>query len=495
MGDFILAIDQGTTSTRAILLNRELHIVGKVSRELRQIYPKPGWVEHNPDEIWDTVVRTIEELIATTRINPSDIAAIGITNQRETTIMWEKQDSSPVFNAIVWQCRRSAGICNKLRSKGLEKVIKKRTGLVIDPYFSGTKMMWLLDNVQGLRRKSVKGEIAFGTVDSWLLWKLTGGACHFTDVSNASRTMLMNLKTLDWDEAILDEMDIPPAILPEIKPTSGVLGYTSGIRFLPDGIPVASMVGDQQAALFGQCCFEKATSKCTYGTGAFLLMNTGGEIKYSKHNLLSSVGWKIGKKTVYVLEGSAFIAGAAVQWLRDGLGIISSTSEFEKLLSEVRDPAGVMFVPAFSGLGAPYWDSSAKGVLCGLTRGTTRAHIARATMEGIAMQIYDLFTTMEEDANKKIKIMKVDGGASLNNYLMQFQSDMLDVEIVRPNIVETTAVGAGMLAGLAVGIWHNMDELRQIWKQDRAFYPQMPMSQRRNMIKRWRDTVKKSRCE
>jgi len=493
MANFILAIDQGTTSTTVMLVDRELNVVGKVSRELRQIYPKPGWVEHNPDEIWESVIKAIEELLTLTKIQGNDIAAIGITNQRETTVLWNRIDSTPVFNAIVWQCRRTTNICDKLKSRGFEKEVKKRTGLVIDPYFSATKIMWLLDNIQGLRRKAQKGEISFGTVDSWLLWKLTNRTCHFTDVSNASRTMLMNIKKLEWDETILKELSIPPSILPEIKPTSCIYGYTDGLKVLPDGIPVASMVGDQQAALFGQCCFERATSKCTYGTGAFLLMNCGGEVVYSKHNLLTSVGWKIDKKCIYVLEGSAFIAGALVQWLRDGLGIISSSSEFEALHNSVRDSGGVMFVPALTGLGAPYWDSKARGIITGITRGTTKAHIARAAMEGIALQIYDLFKTIENDSGKKIRVMKVDGGASVNNTLMQYQADLLDVEIVRPKIVETTALGAAMLAGLGVGMWKNLDELRSVWKEDRVFYPQMPVSQRKNILRKWNDAVKKAR--
>lgn len=493
MANLVLAIDQGTTSTTVMLVDRELNVVGKVSKELRQIYPKPGWVEHNPEEIWETVVKAIEELLATTKRSGSDIAAIGITNQRETTILWNRIDSNPVFNAIVWQCRRTASICDKLKAKGLEKEIKKRTGLVIDPYFSSTKIIWLLDNIQGLRRRAQKGEISFGTVDSWLLWKLTNGTCHFTDVSNASRTMLMNLKTLEWDDLLLKALGIPPSILPEIKPTACIYGYTDGVKVLPDGIPIASLVGDQQAALFGQTCFERATSKCTYGTGAFLLMNCGSEIINSRHNLLTSVGWKIDKKTTYVLEGSAFNAGAIVQWLRDGLGIIASSSEFESLHNSVRDSGGVIFVPALTGLGAPYWDSNARGIICGITRGTTKAHIARAAMEGIALQIYDLYRTMEEDSRKKIKVMKVDGGASVNNTLMQFQADILDVEIVRPKIVETTALGAAMLAGIAVGIWKNLDELRNVWKEDRAFYPQMPMSQRKNILRKWSEAIKKAR--
>ncbi len=493
MANFVLAIDQGTTSTTVMLLDKNLNVAGKVSKELRQIYPKPGWVEHNPEEIWETVVKAIEELLAVTKIQATEIAAIGITNQRETTVLWNRIDSTPVFNAIVWQCRRTANICDKLKAKGLEKEVRKRTGLVIDPYFSATKIMWLLDNIQGLRRRAQKGEISFGTVDSWLLWKLTNGTCHFTDVSNASRTMLMNLKRLEWDDILMKAFGIPPGILPEIKPTSCVYGYTDGVKVLPDGIPIASLVGDQQAALFGQCCFERATSKCTYGTGAFLLMNCGSEIIYSKHNLLTSVGWKIDKKTTYVLEGSAFIAGALVQWLRDGLGIISSSSEFETLHNSVSDSGGVMFVPALTGLGAPYWDSRARGIITGLTRGTTKAHIARAAMEGIALQIYDLFKTMEADAHKKIKIMKVDGGASVNNTLMQFQADLLDIEIVRPKIVETTALGAAMLAGLGVGFWKNLDELRNAWKEERAFYSQMPMSQRKNILRKWTEAVKKTR--
>lgn len=493
MANLVLAIDQGTTSTTVMLLDKNLNIVGKVSRELKQIYPKPGWVEHNSEEIWETVVKSIEELLAVTKISSSEIAAIGITNQRETTVLWNRIDSTPVFNAIVWQCRRTANICDKLKAKGVEKEVRKRTGLVLDPYFSATKIMWLLDNIQGLRRRASKGEIAFGTVDSYLLWRLTRGTCHFTDVSNASRTMLMNLKKLEWDEVLIKTFGIPPSILPEIKPTSCVYGYTDGMKVLPDGIPIASMAGDQQAALFGQCCFERATSKCTYGTGAFLLINCGSEIVYSKRNLLTSVGWKINKKTIYVLEGSAFIAGALVQWLRDGLGIISSSSEFETLHNSVHDSGGVVFVPALTGLGAPYWDSKARGIITGLTRGTTKAHIARAAMEGVALQIYDLFKTIESDAHKKIKIMKVDGGASVNNTLMQFQADLLDVEIVRPKIVETTALGAAMFAGLGVGLWKNLDELRNAWKDDRSFYPQMPMSQRKNIIKRWVQAVKKTR--
>jgi len=485
MPELICVIDAGTTSTRALIFDKKLNIKGKGSQEFRQIYPRPGWVEHNPAEIWRATLKAISSALKSGRIKPSDIAAIGITNQRETTVLWERKNSRPVANAIVWQCRRTAGVCHDLKRKGYEKLFKKKTGLVLDPYFSGTKIQWLLNTVPGLRARANKGNIAFGTVDTWLLWNLTNGRAHATDVSNASRTLLMNLTTLDWDKQLMKILTIPRQILPEIRSSSEIYGRTKGLPMLPDGIPIAGIAGDQQSALFGQMCFDKGSAKCTFGTGSFLLMNIGEKPIFSRHGLITTVAWKIGDKTTYALEGSAFIAGAAVQWLRDSLGIISSSSEVEGLARSVKDSGGVVFVPALAGLGAPHWRPEARGIISGITRATTKAHLARATLEGIAFQNHDLLQAMKDDTGLRIKTLRVDGGACANNLLMQFQSDILNARIQRPHILEITALGAALLSGLGVGIWKNLDQLRKVGRIERTFNPSMPPSRRKAALLRW----------
>lgn len=493
MGKFLLAIDQGTTGNTAIILSDQLEVLAKVNREFPQIYPQPGWVEHNPEDIWNGVAEVVKIAISEAGIDPSEIAAIGITNQRETTIVWEKSTGKPLYNAIVWQCRRTTPICEELQREGKEEIIREKTGLVIDPYFSGTKLKWLLDNVDGLRKKAEKGEALFGTVDSFLVFRLTGGEVHVTDVSNASRTLLMNIHTLQWDEELLDLLTVPAEMLPEIRPSSQVYGYTKELDFLPDGIPVAGMAGDQQSALFGQVCFEEGEAKCTYGTGSFTLMNTGTKPVASKHGLLTTVAWQLeGGEVYYALEGSAFIAGAAVQWLRDGLGIIKSAPEIEELAKQVDDTEGVVFVPALTGLGAPYWRPQARGIIRGINRGTTAAHIARATLEGIALQNHDIIRAMEDDLGEKLKELKVDGGASQNDLLMQMQADFLQATIVRPKIIETTGLGAALLAGLAVGIWKSQEEVRSVWKEDKKFTPQMDPIKVQEKLAIWQEAVEKA---
>jgi len=487
-----MAIDQGTTGTTVVLLDRELNVRSKVNNEFPQHYPQPGWVEHSPEEIWACTVKTIEEAIRSADADPEKIAAIGITNQRETTVLWDRTTGESVHKAIVWQDRRTAPFCAALKKKKLEPKIKKKTGLVLDPYFSGTKITWILDHVSGLRKRAATGEIAFGTIDCYLAWKLTGGKVHVTDVSNASRTLLMNLQTLSWDPELLKIFRVPATILPLICPSSEVYGYTSGIDGLPDGIPVAGIAGDQQAALFGQACFNAGEAKCTYGTGSFLLMNTGNKIVHSKAGMLTTVGWKLNGQVTYALEGSAFIAGAAVQWLRDGLKMLHHSSEIESLASSVPDSGGVTFVPGFVGLGAPHWRPSARGLISGMTRGTTMAHIARATLEGIAFLQYDILEAMQKDLGKKLKILKVDGGACVNNLLMQFQSDILGVKLVRPKMIETTALGAAFLAGLAVGLWKDQKEIAAHWKEDRSFTPQMPKKEVASHLARWHEAVKRA---
>ncbi len=493
MKDLILSIDQGTTGTTVLLLDHDLTILSKVNNEFPQHYPQPGWVEHDPEEIWQCTVKTIEEAIRAGDIDPGRIAGIGITNQRETTVLWDRATGTPVHKAIVWQDRRTAAFCEKLKNKKLEPKIKKKTGLVLDPYFSGTKIAWLLDHIPGLRTKAVQGQIAFGTIDTFLTWRLTGGKAHVTDVSNASRTLLMDLKTLSWDPELLKIFRVPASLLPSIESSSQIYGYTSGIDGLPDGIPVAGIAGDQQAALFGQACFKEGEAKCTYGTGSFLVMNTGKKIVHSRSGMLTTVAWKINGQITYALEGSAFIAGAAVQWLRDGLKMIHRSSEIEGLAATVPDSGGVVFAPAFVGLGAPHWRPEARGAITGMTRGTTAAHIARAVLEGIAFLQHDILTAMQKDLGKKLKILKVDGGASVNKLLMQFQSDILGVTLVRPKMIETTALGAAFLAGLAVGLWKNQDEIARSWKKDKNFRPQiskMSKQQVANHLARWHKAVK-----
>ena len=492
MKDLIMAIDQGTTGTTVMLLGIDLTIRAKVNNEFPQHYPEPGWVEHDPEEIWQCTVKTIEEALRSADADPARIAAIGITNQRETTVIWDRKTGQAIHKAIVWQDRRTASTCQRLKKRGLEGKIRKKTGLVLDPYFSGTKIAWILDNVPDARRRAMNGELAFGTIDTFLAWRLTGGKAHVTDVSNASRTLLMNLQTLQWDPELLKIFRVPADLLPMIRSSSEVYGNTLGVDGLLDGIPVAGIAGDQQSALFGQACFSAGEAKCTYGTGSFLLMNTGKKIVHSRSGMLTTVAWKINGNISYALEGSAFIAGAAVQWLRDGLHMIHRSSEVEGLAATVPDSGGVTFVPAFVGLGAPHWRPSARGAITGMTRGTTAAHIARACLEGIAFLQRDILEAMQKDLGNKLKILKVDGGATVNNLLMQFQSDILSVKLVRPKMIETTALGAAFLAGLAVGLWKDQKEIAKHWKEDRTFLPAMPKKEVAARLACWKEAVKKA---
>lgn len=488
----ILALDQGTTSSRAILFSHAGEVLGVSQREFQQHYPQPGWVEHDAQEIWESQLAVAQEVLQKCNISPDEIAAIGITNQRETTVVWDRATGKPIHNAIVWQDRRTAGFCDQLREKGHEPTITQRTGLVIDAYFSGTKIKWLLDNVAGARERALRGELAFGTIDSWLLWNLTGGKLHITDISNASRTMLMNLATGQWDSELLEILDIPASLLPEIRPTSQVYGVTDAAYF---GAPITlgGAAGDQQAALFGQNCIEHGMAKNTYGTGCFMLMNIGNQPRISKQKLLNSVAWKTAEETAFALEGSVFIAGAAIQWLRDELRIIGSSAEVESLASSVPDSDGVYLVPAFAGLGAPYWDSYARGTIVGITRGTSAAHLARAALEGIAFQVADVLSAMELDSGLRIQELRVDGGASVNNLLMQFQADILQTPVVRPTVVETTALGAAFFAGLAAGFWNDTREIHSIWKADRIFEPQMSADEAAHRRARWANALGRSR--
>jgi glycerol kinase len=488
MPGFVLALDQGTTATTAVVVGTDLKCLAKAGNEIPQIYPKPGWVEHSPEAIWGATCTSAREAMAKAGVNPADCAAVGITNQRETTVLWDRATGAPRFNAIVWQCRRTAPFCDELKASGLEQMFRDRTGLVLDPYFSGTKIRWMLDNVPGLLADAQAGRIAFGTVDSFLVWRLTGGRTHVTDVSNASRTLLLDLRTLDWDPELCAALGVPASVLPQVVPSSGVLGTTRGTGFLPDGIPVAGIAGDQQSALFGQTCFAAGQSKCTYGTGAFLLLNTGEVPVASRSGLLTTVAWKVEGRTSYALEGSAFIAGAAVQWLRDGLGFFAHASEIEALAASVPDSGGVVFVPALAGLGAPYWRPEARGALSGLTRGTTRAHVARAVLEGIGFEVADLIDAMARDTGTDVAELRVDGGACANDLLMQFQSDILGIPVIRPRNVDTTAMGAAMLAGLGVGLWSQGDLVR-LAASDRSFNPAMDASKRASRIQEYRGAV------
>lgn len=484
----ILTLDQGTTSSRAIVFNHDGEIVSISQKPFEQIFPKPGWVEHDPNEIWSSQISCAAEVIAKTGISGKEIAAIGITNQRETTIVWDRETSEPLYNAIVWQDRRTAKYCDELKAAGHAEMIQKKTGLVLDAYFSGTKVKWILDNVPGAREKAEQGKLCFGTVDTWLIWKLTRGKMFMTDVSNASRTLLLNIHTLEWDTELLELFNIPRAMLPEVKQSSEIYGETCTTLFSTK-IPIAGVAGDQQAALFGQLCTKPGMVKNTYGTGCFMLMNTGNKPVYSKNNLLTTVAWKINGKITYALEGSVFVGGAAVQWLRDGAKMIDSAEDIEALASSVPDNGGVYFVPALTGLGAPYWDQYARGAILGITRGTTNAHIARATLEGIAYQVYDLVKAMEADFGKKGTELRVDGGAAVNNLLMQFQSDLFGFKVIRPKTLETTALGAAYLAGLAVGYWKSVDELQQQWFIDREFSPEMPKVEVDELVKNWDKAV------
>lgn len=484
MSQTILSIDQGTTSSRAFLIDHDLNVMGRGQHEFRQYYPKPGWVEHDPEEIWASTLAAIWDCLAQAKIDPKNISGIGITNQRETAILWDKKTGKPVAPAIVWQDRRTAERCEELKKMGLSEKVRQKTGLVLDPYFSATKIEWLLQRY--------KGDLAFGTVDSFLVWRLTGGKAHVTDATNASRTLLMDINTLRWDAEMLELFHIPQNILPTIVSCSEKYGVTHGVEGVPNGIPICGMAGDQQAALIGQACFETGEAKCTYGTGSFILMNIGSVPQFSKQGLITTLGYQIGNKTAYAFEGSAFIAGAAVQWLRDGLKIIQQASDIEKLAAAVSDSGGVVFVPALSGLGAPHWNPNARGVITGLTRGTTAAHIARATLEGIAFCQYDILEAMIKDTGVSLKVLKVDGGASKNNLLMQFQSDILQVPIARPRMVETTVLGAAFLAGLAVGVWKDVNDIKRSWREEKRFAPKMPKEKVLEKVNVWNEALKKT---
>jgi glycerol kinase len=490
MTDAILAIDQGTTGTTALLLDHNVQVIAHHNVEFPNHYPAPGLVEHDLADIWASVGEAVAGALAAA--GDVRIRAIGITNQRETCLFWDRETGEPIHRALVWQDRRTADRCAALKAAGQEATFREKTGLVLDPYFSGTKAAWLLDNVDGARDRAASGALLFGTIDAWLIWKLTGGAAHVTDPSNASRTLLFNLHTLDWDDELLAILDVPRACLPQIVDNAGQMGVTSGAGFLPDGIPVAGVAGDQQSALFGQACFTRGAAKCIYGTGAFVLMNTGSEPVASHHRLLTTVGWRLNGETTYALEGSAFIAGAAVQWLRDGLKIIQSAADIEPLAASVPDSGGVVFVPALAGLGAPHWRPDARGLFTGITGGTTAAHIARAVLEGIALQISDILNAMAADAGHPLTELKVDGGATRNNLLMQFQSDILGVSCVRPTVLETTALGAAFLAGLGIRFWENTDAITDTWAAERRFAPEMPASRVAYHLSAWQQAVSKA---
>lgn len=490
MQKYILSIDQGTTSSRAILFDQEGLIVDVAQREFTQIYPKPGWVEHNANEIWNTQLQVIQEVLAKQGVEAKEVAAIGITNQRETTLIWDKNTGQPIHNAIVWQDRRTADICDQLKADGHEEYVRKQTGLVIDAYFSGTKVKWLLDQVPGAREKAAKGDLLFGTIDSWLVWKLSGGQTHITDYTNASRTLLYNIEKLEWDEKLLELLDIPTSVLPEVKASSEVYAHTEA-SLLGAKIPIAGIAGDQQAALFGQACTTPGMAKNTYGTGCFVLMNTGTELVRSDNGLITTIAWGLDGEVHYALEGSIFIAGAAIQWLRDSLKLIDEAPDSEYFAMKVEHPDGVYVVPAFAGLGAPYWDMYARGAIFGLTRGTTKSHIIRATLESLAYQTRDVLEAMSQDAGRALEILRVDGGASANNLLMQFQADVLGTEVERPEIIETTALGAAYLAGLAVGFWKKAD-LQEKWHLQASFKPQIKKAERDQLYAGWQKAVKRT---
>ncbi len=486
--NFILALDQGTTSSRAMLISRDGTVKGVAQKPFRQIFPSPGWVEHDPKEIWASQTSVAAEVMAATGVPPTQIAAIGITNQRETTVVWDRKTSQPLMNAIVWQDRRTTELCQKMKSEGLEPLVQQKTGLLLDPYFSASKIRWILDHIPGALERAKRGELAFGTIDSWLIWKLTQGKVHVTDVTNASRTMLFNIHTEEWDDELLKIWHIPREILPKVCSSSEVYAETSA-AFAASSIPISGIAGDQQAALFGQACFQSGMVKTTYGTGCFMLMNTGDKPVHSKNKLLTTIAYKTAGKTHYALEGSVFIGGAVVQWLRDSLGVIKTSSEIKKLATSVPDNNGVYFVPAFTGLGAPYWDPYARGVILGLTRGSTAGHIARAALEGIAYQVTDVLQAMENDAGIKIEQMRVDGGAAVDDLLMQFQADVLGVPIIRPQMTESTALGAAFLAGLAVKFWQSEQEIASYWKADREFIPSMSPEKVHKLRSHWKKAV------
>ncbi len=491
MGKYVMALDQGTTSSRCILFNKGGEICSVVQREFEQIFPKPGWVEHDPMEIWSSQISVAAEAMSRIGAGPEDIAGIGITNQRETTVVWDRNTGKPVYNAIVWQCRRTSDIVDQLGREGFDKILRERTGLVPDAYFSATKLKWILDHVDGARERAKKGELLFGTVDTWLIWNLTKGEVHVTDYTNASRTMLFDIHKLEWDDEILAKLDIPREMLPEVKPSSYIYGYTKDC-VIGDNIPIAGAAGDQQAALFGQCCFEPGEVKNTYGTGCFLLMNTGEKAVESKNGLLTTIAVGVGDKVEYALEGSVFVAGAAIQWLRDELRMIKSAAQSEQYCEAVPDTNGTYVVPAFTGLGAPYWDQYARGAIVGLTRGTSKEHLIRATVESLAYQVYDLIEAMEQDSGIHLKTLKVDGGACANNFLMQFQSDILNTQVARPKCIETTALGAAYLAGIATGYWNDREDVRKNWALEWTFVPKMEEEYRRKLVRGWKKAVKYS---
>lgn len=491
MKKYILALDQGTTSSRAIVFDHNGQICSVAQKEFTQHFPKPGWVEHNPNEIWSSQASVIAEAISSIDINGLDIAGIGITNQRETTVVWDVDSEEPIYNAIVWQDRRTSEFCDKLKAQGLVDNIREKTGLIIDAYFSGTKIKWILDNVPGARQRAEQGKLRFGNIDTWLIWRLTRGEVHVTDVSNASRTMLFNINTLKWDEDLLKLLDIPTNMMPEVKSSSEIYGHTQTTIFAHE-VPISGIAGDQQAALFGQMCIEPGAIKNTYGTGCFVMLNTGEKPVKSENNLLTTIAWKIGNKINYALEGSIYVGGSVVQWLRDGLGCIKSSSEVEELASTVPDSGGVYFVPALTGLAAPYWDQYARGTIIGITRGTTTAHIARAALDGIAFQTYDIALAMAKDMGAPLTELKVDGGASRNNLLMQYQANLLGIKVVRPRITETTALGAAYLAGLAVGFWKNIDEIKQQWQVERTFEPVADNEEIAAAKKGWADAISRT---
>lgn len=489
MEKYILSFDQGTTSSRAIVFEKNGSIKSVAQKEFTQIFPQPGWVEHDANEIWSTQLGVAAEAVSQAGLSIKNIAAIGITNQRETTVVWDKVTGVPIYNAIVWQDRRTATFCDHLKSQGYLQPIQRKTGLIVDAYFSATKLKWILDNVKGARARAENGDLLFGTIDSWLLWKLTNGLVHATDVSNASRTMLFNIHTLDWDEELLALMDIPRAVLPTVKSSSEVYGYTQNI-LTAENIPVAGIAGDQQAALFGQMCIQPGMVKNTYGTGCFMLMNTGEQPVYSTNNLLTTIAWQINGVTQYALEGSVFIAGAVVQWLRDGMQMIRTSAEVESLATQVESTDGVYLVPAFAGLGAPYWNQHARGTITGITRGTSSAHIARAALESVAYQTMDVVNAMQSDSGITVKELRVDGGATANNFLMQFQGDILNTKVIRPKVTETTALGAAYLAGLAVGYWESMDDIKSQWQVDQIFEPAITEERRKELSGEWHRAIK-----
>ncbi|GIP57285.1 glycerol kinase [Paenibacillus woosongensis] len=489
MEQYILALDQGTTSTRAILFNKQGEIVHLAQREFPQYFPKPGWVEHNPNEIWGSTLAVIASCLSESGVKPGQVAGIGITNQRETTIIWEKETGNHIYNAVVWQSRQTADICEELMAAGHNPVFQQKTGLLIDPYFSGTKVKWILDHVEGARERAEKGELLFGTIDSWLIWKLTGGQVHVTDYSNASRTLMYNIHELCWDDELLELLQVPKAMLPEVRSSSEVYGRTAPYHFFGHEVPIAGAAGDQQAALFGQNCFERGMVKTTYGTGCFMLMNTGDQPVSSGHGLITSIAWGIGGKVEYALEGSIFVSGSAIQWLRDGLRMFRESKDSERYAERVQSTEGVYVVPAFVGLGSPYWDSDVRGAVFGLTRGTSKEHFIRATLESLAYQTTDILVAMEKDCGYKVNTMRVDGGAVSNTFLMAFQSDILDVPVERPAVRETTALGAAYLAGLAVGYWRDLEEIRRIWSLERRFEPTMPEDERESLYNGWKKAI------